>query len=89
MYSTTSETNINNDIEGTKADDILLELVSGTLKIWIRLNTNSSPFWSLIGSVTAGGSVTVGSLTPFISPFAFIGNESTIPAARLPFSVEP
>ena len=89
VYSTTSETNINNNIVGTKADDILLELVSGTLKIWIRLNTNSSPFWSLIGSVTAGGSVTVGSLTPFISPFAFIGNESVIPAARLPFSVEP
>ena len=35
--------------------DILFELVSGTLKLYRRLNASSAPYWQYYGEVTGGG----------------------------------
>ena len=72
--------------------DILLQISPGSheLRLYTRLNTSSNPFWSFAGLVTGGGSggtVTAGSLTPFISPWAFIGNTDDIPSSRFDFAV--
>ena len=47
------------DIDGNtpvaNGADILFELVSGTLKLYRRLNANSAPYWQYYGEVAGGG----------------------------------
>ena len=40
-------------------NDLLLELVSGTLKLYRRNSSNTSPFWDALGTVEGGESVPV------------------------------
>ena len=90
VHTVTSAHNIAQASPESNTGDVVLELVAGTLKLYKRLNRNSNPFWSYLGAAAGGGgAVTVGALTPFIEPYAFIGNDGTIPANRLPFTVEP
>ena len=53
-YKTTAH-NVAMDSPDANRDDLLLELVSGTLKIYRRLFASNAPFWESLGTVAGGG----------------------------------
>ena len=80
----TSALNIAMDSPPSTAGVLCFTLSAGTLKLYRRLDSDASPYWSLIGTVSggAGGSVTIGSLVPYIESWAFIGNDGVIPSTK-------
>ena len=43
------------NLPDANSGDVMLELVSGTLKLYRRLSTATTPFWRLLGTVAGGG----------------------------------
>ena len=52
-YKTTAH-NVSMDSPNANRDDLLFELVSGTLKIYRRLFSSSAPYWEALGTVAGG-----------------------------------
>ena len=75
IHFTNSAHNIAMTNPSANTGDILLELVSGTLKLYRRLNASSSPYWQLLGTVAGGGGSVV--------DWAKTGNSEAIPADKL------
>ena len=62
-YKTTAH-NVAMDSPDANRDDLLLELVSGTLKIYRRLFASTAPFWESLGTVAGGsGGLTAAGIT--------------------------
>ena len=54
VHVVTSAHNIAMQTPVANGGDVLFELVSGTLKMYRRLNANSAPFWFYVGEVAGG-----------------------------------
>ena len=54
VHTSTAAHNIALDQPSANAGDVLLELVTGTLKMYKRLNASSSPYWEYLGAAAGG-----------------------------------
>ena len=78
IYAQSGALNINVD-QGHTPGDVVIEIVSGVVKVYQR-NTSGPPYYTLVGSTTT-------QLLSNIASWALTGNTDEIPAGKFPFAI--
>ena len=86
IHYTTTAHDVAMDSPDANRDDLLLELIAGTLTIYRRLFASTAPFWESLGTV-AGGGGGGGDVAALVAAWALQGNMDNIPSSKLPFDI--
>lgn len=83
----TEAQNIAMDSPDAEPGDIVATLVSGVLTFYRRLNTDTNPYWTLVGSVTGGGGggLTTGAVNTLIA--SWWSGHPSVNIAQLPVAL--